>query len=93
MVRRSYRTKAVYNVLERREVNKKLGLTKVQTIQFNSAYAKKRGVPKLRIVGYKDELTGKKYEILTNSFTLAAKTIASIYKDRWQLGLFFKAIK
>jgi hypothetical protein len=37
----------------------------------------------LRIVGYTDPETGKYYEFLTNNFTLAAKTIADIYKSRW----------
>ena len=30
---------------------------------------------------------------MTNNMNLAAKTIADIYKDRWQIELFFKAIK
>lgn len=30
---------------------------------------------------------------LTNNFSLAAKTIVDIYKDRWQVELFFKRIK
>jgi len=30
---------------------------------------------------------------LTNNFKLAASTIAAIYKDRWKVELFFKAIK
>jgi len=36
---------------------------------------------------------GNYYEFLTNNFTLAAKTIADIYKSRWQIELFFKWIK
>jgi transposase len=44
-------------------------------------------------VEYRCPQTGKHYEFLTNHFGLAATTIAAIYKDRWQVELFFKAIK
>jgi len=47
----------------------------------------------LRRVGYRDSATGKFYEFLTNNFYLSAATIAAIYKDRWKVELFFKAIK
>ena len=87
------RPKAVYKVLERRSINKDKGILSDQIIQLNSAHALKRGAPKLRRVGYKDSETGKFYMFLTNNFTLAASTIAAIYKDRWQVELFFKAIK
>lgn len=87
------RPKAVYQVLERREVRKETGVTSDQIIQLNSAHALKRGAPKLRRVGYRDKETGKFYMFLTNNFTLAASTIAAIYKDRWQVELFFKALK
>lgn len=33
------------------------------------------------------------FEFLSNNFHLAASTIAAIYKDRWKVELFFKAIK
>lgn len=87
------RTKAVYTVLERNTVNKDKGITSDQIIQLNSAHALKRGTPKLRRVGYIDKDSGKKYVFLTNNFALCAATIAAIYKDRWQVELFFKAIK
>jgi hypothetical protein len=87
------RTRSVYKVLARRPIIHNNGVTSDQTIQLNSAHAIKRGAPKLRRVGYRDADTGKFYEFLTNNFALSARTIADIYKDRWQVELFFKAIK
>ncbi|MEM7361353.1 MAG: IS4 family transposase [Pseudomonadota bacterium] len=87
------RAKSVYQVIERREVNRSLGVTSDQVIQLNSAHAIKRGAPTLRRIGYRDSATGKRYVFLTNQFALSAATIAALYKDRWQVELFFKAIK
>src|ERR1022692_4948238 len=47
----------------------------------------------LRRVSYCDAETGKRLKFLTNNFTLPALTIAQIYKQRWQVELFFKWIK
>ena len=87
------RPKAVYEVLEHKAVSEKKGISSDQIIQLNSAHALKRGAPKLRRVGYTDKESGKEYVFLTNNFKLCAATIAAIYKDRWQVELFFKAIK
>ena len=87
------RSGSVYRVTGDYPANKADGILKDQDIQFNSDHAQKRGVPPLRRVVYYCRETGKTYEFLTNHFQLAAKTIAGIYKDRWQVELFFKAIK
>jgi hypothetical protein len=47
----------------------------------------------LRLVTYKDPETDKIYHFLTNSFRLDAATVADLYKERWQIELFFKWIK
>ena len=87
------RPNSIYKVIKRRSTVVNSGVTSDQIIQLSSAHAVKRGAPRLRRVGYRDADTGKHYVFITNHFELAASTIAAIYKDRWQVELFFKAIK
>jgi hypothetical protein len=47
----------------------------------------------LRRVVVWDEVNEREILLLTNNFKLAAATIAALYKERWQIELFFKAIK
>ncbi|WP_184464749.1 IS4 family transposase [Zhongshania antarctica] len=84
---------AKYRIIDRRAVLKNKGLTCDQTIEFTDPQVSKKFPVQLRRVGYKDADTGKHYVFLTNNFKLAAKTIADIYKARWQVELFFKWIK
>ena len=47
----------------------------------------------LRLVRYCDPVSGEHYDYLTNHTRYAEKTIADIYKSRWDIELFFKWIK
>lgn len=47
----------------------------------------------LRLIEYTDPETGTDYRFVTNAFHLPAKTVADLYKERWQIELFFKWIK
>ncbi|MBA3756422.1 MAG: IS4 family transposase [Nitrosomonas sp.] len=87
------KTNAQYRVINRRPVLKNKGLTSDQTIRLTSIQAAKKCPSQLRRVGYRNIDTGKHYIFLTNNFKLAARTIADIYKARWQVELFFKWIK
>ena len=84
---------AKYSVEARRIVDKSSGLSCDQTIRFTGSQTCKKCPKALRRIGYRDALTGKHYVFLTNNFKLSAKTIADIYKSRWQVELFFKWIK
>lgn len=82
-----------FKVLERRKVNRKQGVTSDQTIEFTSIRSKKKALNAVRRIGYKDADTGRHYFFTTNNFKWSAETIANIYKQRWQVELFFKWIK
>jgi hypothetical protein len=47
----------------------------------------------LRRVKYYDDETGKIFNFLTNNFAIPAQTVADLYRNRWQVELFFKWIK
>lgn len=86
------KTNAVYRVIERRSVNKSQGLSSDQTIVFTGTKGHLCPHP-LRRIGYRDPETKKHYVFLTNNFKLSARTIADIYKERWQIEIFFRWIK
>ena len=87
------RGNAKYRVLERRTVNRLQGITGDQVIEYTSDRSVKNNLRPVRRVGFRDAETGKHYVFITNHFDWSAKTIASIYKQRWQVELFFKWIK
>jgi putative transposase len=74
-------------------VDKSKGLRADQTIELTGQKSKRECLPRFRRVTYVDIESGQRYEFITNNFTLAASTIAAIYKQRWQIELFFKWIK
>ena len=87
------KSNAKTRVVSRRPVLTSKGLTSDQTIEFTGIETAKKCPVQLRRIGYHNPETGKHYVFLTNNFKLAAKTIADIYKARWQVELFFKWIK
>lgn len=64
-----------------------------QTIVLLGFYSKKDYPDKMRRVKYKDAETNITYEFITNNFETEAITICKLYKQRWQVELFFKWIK
>ena len=64
-----------------------------QSIAMNGFYIAKDYPELLRRIRFKDPETGKTLVFLTNNTMLPALTIAALYKNRWQVELFFKWIK
>ena len=84
---------ANYKVIERRPVKHLKNIYSDQIIELKGFYTKRKCPYLLRRIRCKDSETGNIIVILTNQFNWSAKTISRIYKDRWQIELFFKSIK
>ena len=83
-------------LLERRyshPVDKSTGVLSDQTVILSSVESATAYPDPLRKVSYFDPERSKRLKFLTNNFTLPARTIADIYRQRWQVELFFKWIK
>jgi hypothetical protein len=79
--------------LNSQKVDKTLGLRSDQRIVLTTKKSRAAYPEALRRVSYVDIDTKKRFVYLTNIFTVSAITVADIYKQRWQVELFFRWIK
>jgi hypothetical protein len=73
--------------------DKEAGVRADQVIALVTQKSKKGYPERLRRVSYIDKEGNKRLVFLTNHFEITATTVADIYKQRWQVELFFKWIK
>jgi hypothetical protein len=83
---------AVYGVVEKRKAPEKGNVLSDEVIFFHRTAAEGQEDFFRRIEVW-DEEKQRTFVFLTNHLTFGATTIAAIYKDRWKVELFFKAIK
>lgn len=81
------------SVVESRDFPAGTGVLADETICLNGKKPRGLGVEPLRRIRYYDAETERHYTFVTNIERLAATTIAALYKERWQVELFFKWLK
>jgi hypothetical protein len=76
-----------------KKTDKSTGILCDQLGKLTGFYVSKDYPDKLRRVKFHDQETGRTFVFLTNNNELSALDIALLYKNRWQVELFFKWIK
>jgi hypothetical protein len=86
------KTTTRYRVIRRRPLPQHRGILMDQDIRLRGRLSRRQYPDRLRRVVLRTP-NGDRLEFLTNHLTLGASTVARIYQDRWQIELFFKALK
>ena len=82
-----------FNRMYSRKFDKSTGIKCDQIGKLSGFYVSKEYSDKLRKIKFYDLETDRNFIFLTNNFELSAEQVAFLYKNRWQIELFFKWIK
>jgi hypothetical protein len=82
-----------YIMTGQQEVPNNKGVISDQTIRLTGYYQQQDYPENLRLITFYDKEKKQELVFITNNFKLAASTIAELYKNRWEIELFFKWIK
>ena len=83
----------VYKVQNEQRVPKNRNILSDQIITLDSIEARKKDLPLLRRISVWDEAKKRVIVLLTNNLKFGSTTISSIYKERWEIEIFFKTLK
>ena len=83
---------AIYTVVQENLRPQRDAVVSDQLILLASDYAQVRCPVVLRRIVVRDT-TGEEIVLLTNALTLGATTVAAIYRERWQIEIFFRLLK
>jgi hypothetical protein len=83
----------LFEVIDSNEVDKSTGIIADEQILLTGLRTSGWYPEEIRMVTYEDYATGNVYRFLTNNLEYEALTIAELYRERWNVELFFKWIK
>ena len=83
----------LFEVVSEAEVDKSTGIISDERIKLTGLHTAKWYPEELRMVTYEDYATSKVYRFLTNNIEYEALTISELYRERWNVELYFKWIK
>lgn len=86
------RDNAIYTVAHTLIRPERQEIVSDELIHLSSDYAQARCPSMLRRVVVRDT-TGEEIVLLTNHLTLGATTLSAIYRERWEIEIFFRTIK
>ena len=84
---------AAYTIKERKPTKHLPNIYSDHIIELKGYYSHRKYPARLRRIRSFDPETGNIIVLVTNNFAWSAQTIALIYKKRWEIELFFKALK
>jgi hypothetical protein len=84
---------AAYKVVQKLSLPQRGNVLADQIIRFTGPKTRLKYPKPLRRVVVWDEENQREIELLTNHFSFGATTIGRIYRDRWEIELFFKVLK
>lgn len=87
------KSNATYDVVQENSIPKHSNILKDEIIQFNGPVTSEKCEYDLRRIEVWDEKNRQVLVLLTNHLRFGSTTIAMIYKERWQIEIFFKTIK
>ena len=84
---------ARFEIVERRDPPRERGILNDWIIRLTGVSAEERCPHLLRRIAVWDEANQRVIVLLTNHLEFGPTTIAAIYKDRWEIEIFFKTLK
>jgi hypothetical protein len=87
------KSNAVYEVVHNRSLPQHRNVLADQLIRFTGPVTRQKYPELLRLVVVWDEENHREIELLTNHLSFGATTVGRIYRDRWEIELFFKVLK